>query len=88
MANAKGYRLQVSRNPYFSSLVVDRNVTSSAVMVSGLNEGPYYWMVQSFDGTGKQSVESEKNRFTVIAKESDAGDSAGSGPAYSTRPCD
>jgi hypothetical protein len=73
MINAKGYRLQVSRNPYFSSLVVDRNVTSSAVMVSGLVEGPYYWMVQSFDGNGKQSVESEKNRFTVIAKEKDAG---------------
>jgi hypothetical protein len=73
MVNAKGYRLQVSRNPYFSSLVVDRNVTSSAVMVSGLGEGPYYWMVQSFDGSGKQSVDSEKNRFTVIAKEADAG---------------
>jgi len=73
MVNAKGYRLQVSRNPYFSSLVVDRNVTSSAVMVSGLNEGPYYWMVQSFDGAGKQSVESEKNRFTIIAKDADAG---------------
>ena len=73
MVNAKGYRLQVSRNPYFSSLAVDRNVTSSAVMVSGLDEGPYYWMVQSFDGGGKQSIESEKNRFTVIAKEKDAG---------------
>lgn len=73
MVNAKGYRLQVSRNPYFSSLVVDRNVTSSAVMVSGLDEGPYYWMVESVDGGGKQSVESEKNRFTVIAKEKDAG---------------
>jgi hypothetical protein len=73
MVNAKGYRLQVSRNPYFSSLVVDRNVSSSAVMVSGLDEGPYYWMVQSFDGSGKQSVESEKNRFTIIAKEADAG---------------
>ena len=73
MVNAKGYRLQVSRNPYFSSLVVDRNVTSSAVMVTGLDEGPYYWMVQSFDGGGKQSIESEKNRFTVIAKEKDAG---------------
>jgi hypothetical protein len=73
MANAKGYRLQVSQNPYFSSLVVDRNVTSSAVMVSGLKEGPYYWMVQSVDGSGRQSVESEKNRFTIIAKESDSG---------------
>ena len=73
MTNAKGYRLQISQNPYFSSLVVDRNVTSSAVMVSGLAQGPYYWMVRSFDGAGKQSVESEKNRFTIIAKETDAG---------------
>jgi hypothetical protein len=73
MANAKGYRLQISRNPYFSSLIVDRKVTSSAVMVSGLSEGPYYWMVQSFDSNDKESVESEKNRFTIIAKQSDSG---------------
>jgi len=73
MANAKGYRLQISRNPYFSSLAVDRNVTSSVVMVSGLSEGPYYWMVRSFDAQEKESIESEKNRFTVIAKESDNG---------------
>jgi hypothetical protein len=73
MANAKGYRLQISRNPYFSSLVVDRNVTSSVVMVSGLAEGPYYWMVRSFDAEQKESVESEKNRFTVIAKDTDNG---------------
>lgn len=73
MTNAKGYRLQISRNPYFSSLIVDRKVTSSAVMVSGLTEGPYYWMVQSHDANGKESVESEKNRFTIIAKEADSG---------------
>jgi hypothetical protein len=73
MANAKGYRLQVSRNPYFSSLILDRKVTSADVMVSGLTEGPYYWMVQSYDGEGKESAESEKNRFTIIAKELDSG---------------
>jgi len=73
MTNAKGYRLQISRNPYFSSLIVDRKVTSSAVMVSGLTEGPYYWMVQSYDANDKESVESEKNRFTIIAHESDSG---------------
>jgi hypothetical protein len=73
MANAKGYRLQISRNPYFSSLILDRKITSSAVMVSGLPEGPYYWMVQSYDANGKESVESEKNRFTVIAKQGDSG---------------
>jgi len=73
MTNAKGYRLQISRNPYFSSLIVDRKVTSSAVMVSGLVQGPYYWMVQSYDAHAKESVESEKNRFTIIAKETDGG---------------
>ena len=73
MTNAKGYRLQISRNPYFSSLIVDRKVTSSAVMVSGLVQGPYYWMVQSYDVHEKESVESEKNRFTIIAKETDGG---------------
>jgi hypothetical protein len=30
-------------------------------------------MVRSYDVAGKESVESEKNRFTVIAKESDSG---------------
>ena len=73
MTNAKGYRLQISQNPYFSSLIVDRKVATPAVMVSGLREGPYYWMVQSYDANGKESAESEKNRFTVIAKEADAG---------------
>ena len=73
MTNAKGYRLRISRNPYFSSLVLDRKMAAPDVMVSGLAEGPYYWMVQSYDVNGKESVESEKNRFTVIAKESDSG---------------
>jgi hypothetical protein len=43
------------------------------VEVSGLSEGAYYWVVQSYDQNGKESMESEKNRFTIIAK---AGDSA------------
>ena len=73
MANAKAYRLQISRNPYFSSLILDRKVNSADVMVGGLNEGPYYWMVRSLDGEEKESAESEKNRFTVIAKASDSG---------------
>lgn len=73
MANASGYRLRISRNPYFSSVILDRKMAAPDVMVSGLTEGPYYWMVQSFDAGGKESAESEKNRFTVIAKDSDSG---------------
>jgi hypothetical protein len=72
MANAAAYRLRISRNPYFSSTIVDKRVKSAAVMVSGLEEGAYYWTVQSLDSKGNESVESEKNRFTLIPKANDA----------------
>jgi hypothetical protein len=68
MANAVGYRLRLSRNPYFSSTLVDKRVNTAAVTVTSLGEGAYYWMVQSYDAAGKESVESEKNRFTIISK--------------------
>jgi hypothetical protein len=72
MSNAAGYRLRVSRNPFFSSTIIDRRVPTAEVQVTGLTEGPYYWTVQSYDSEGKESVESEKNRFTVIAKAKEA----------------
>jgi hypothetical protein len=68
MTNAVGYRLRISRNPYFSSTLVDKKVNTAAVTVTNLGQGAYYWMVQSYDGGGKESVESEKNRFTIISK--------------------
>jgi hypothetical protein len=69
MTNAVGYRLQISRNPYFSSTIMDKKVTSADVMVSGLGEGAYYWAVQSYDSQGTESAEGEKNRFTIIPKD-------------------
>jgi len=71
MPNAVGYRLRISRNPYFSSTIVDRKVDTADVEVTGLAEGAYYWMVQSYDSEGKESVESEKNRFTLIPRGKD-----------------
>jgi len=68
MKNAAGYRLRISHNPYFTSTVVDRKVDTADVIVSGLGEGAYYWLVQSFDTAGKESLESERNRFTLIPK--------------------
>ena len=68
MANAVGYRLRISRNPYFSSTLVDKRVNTADVTVTSLGEGAYYWMVQSYGVAGKESVESEKNRFTIISK--------------------
>jgi hypothetical protein len=68
MANAAGYRLRISRNPYFSSTLVDKKVNTADVTVTSLGEGAYYWVVQSYETSGTESVESEKNRFTIIAK--------------------
>jgi FecR protein len=68
MASAAGYRLRISHNPYFSSLLLDRKVESANVVVTGLVQGAYYWAIQSYDAHGKESVESEKNRFTIIPK--------------------
>ena len=67
-ANAAGYRLRIAHNPYFSSLLLDRKVDTPSVVVTGLPIGAYYWSIESYDANGKESVESEKNRFTVIAK--------------------
>jgi hypothetical protein len=71
MANAVGYRLRISRNAYFSNTLVDRKVNTADVLVTGLDEGAYYWLVQSFDAEGRESLESEKNRFTIIPKGKD-----------------
>jgi hypothetical protein len=67
MTNAVGYRLRISRNPYFSSTLVDKKVNTAAVTVTNLGEGVYYWMVQSYDTASKESAESEKNRFNIIS---------------------
>src|SRR5712675_1151979 len=68
MANAVAYRLRISRNPYFSSTLVDKRVNTADVTVTSLGEGAYYWAVQSYESSGKESMESEKNRFTIISK--------------------
>jgi hypothetical protein len=68
MANAAGYRLRISHNPYFSSLLVDKKVEAPGAVVTGLPVGPYYWSIQSYNAAGKESVESEKNRFTIVVK--------------------
>jgi hypothetical protein len=68
VSSSVGYRIRISRNPYFSSTVFDESVAATNTQVSGLGEGAFYWMVQSEDINGRESVESERNRFTVIRK--------------------
>jgi FecR-like protein len=67
--NTRGYHVRVSKNPYFSSVVYDKIVTGTDLQLSNIPEGAYYWLVQSVStSNNKESIESEKNRFTVVPK--------------------
>ena len=68
VTNARTYHVRLSRNPFFSSVVMEKKVVVTQLKVSGLSEGAYYWVVQAVDAQGKESTESEKNRFQIIAK--------------------
>jgi len=70
-SNSKGYRLRVSRNPYFSSTVFDKVVQATDARVPTLKEGIYYWVVSSMDAGGRESIESERNQFTLVAHAND-----------------
>jgi len=69
--NVKGYHIRVSRNPYFSSLIVTSVVTDTKVTMKGFVEGAYYWSVQSIGSNSRESVESERNKFQIIYKKGD-----------------
>jgi FecR protein len=70
--NAKFYWLRISRNPYFSSIEKEVKSNTAEAKIAGLGEGRYYWVVQSVDSRGKESVESERNGFTLITRGSEA----------------
>ncbi len=63
---AKMYRFRLSKSPYFTSLLAERELETTAVAIADLPEGAYYWVVQAMDDQGRSSVDSEKNRFTIV----------------------
>jgi hypothetical protein len=69
----KGYHIRIAKNPYFTQLVTEKNVAAPELQITDIPEGAYYWSVQSVDSRGRESVESERNRFTVIPKSTESG---------------
>jgi hypothetical protein len=63
---AVAYRLLVSPSGMFSNIVADKKVQGTAVQVSGLDEGTYYWVVLAIDAKGVESQPSEPNRFNLV----------------------
>jgi hypothetical protein len=54
-------------------MVEDKTLVMPQFRASGLAEGAYYWTVQSVDAQGRESVDSEHNKFTIIAKAGNTG---------------
>ena len=68
MENVKAYHVRIAKNAYFTQLAQEKRVTDAELLVPSLAEGAYYWSVQSVDDRGKESLESERNRFTIIPR--------------------
>ncbi len=65
---AISYRLKVSTSPLFVSPIVDRKLNSTEYSITGLDQGTYYWTVSAMDRNGRESQESDMNRFTLVAQ--------------------
>jgi hypothetical protein len=66
--NVKEYHIKISHNASFSGLIVDDKKSATQVLVTNLQEGTYYWQVRSIGSDGKESIESEPYRFTVVPR--------------------
>jgi len=70
---AKNYHVRIAKTPYFTQLAAEKRVSTTSLDIPNMPEGAYYWSVQSVDPRGKESSESEANRFTIIPRSNDSG---------------
>ena len=64
---AQAYHLQISPSVMLSNFIVDKKVTGkTSIIISGLDEGIYYWMVSAIDAKGVESQPSQANRLNLL----------------------
>jgi hypothetical protein len=67
--NVKQYHMKISRTASFlGPLIVDNPTPATQVLVTDLQEGNYYWQVRSIGPDGKESIDSETYKFTIVPK--------------------
>lgn len=67
--NVREYHIRITKNASFTgSLVVDDRKAATQVLVTNLQDGVYYWQVRSIGPDGKESIESETSKFTIVPK--------------------
>ena len=66
--DAVSYTLRISTTAMFTKMVKQVKVSSSAVEISGLDGGDYFWNVIAVDANKKTSEVSETFKFTIVAQ--------------------
>ncbi len=69
---AKSYHLIISKSPILNPILEQKDVTTTNTTVGDLADGTYYWSVRSLGPNGKQSVESDIRKFTIVPKTQEA----------------
>jgi len=70
VTGAKGYKISLAKNAYFTEMIGEK-AAEVAQLRMPLPVGQYYWSVKSIDNRNKPSMESERFRFNVVPKSKD-----------------
>jgi len=66
--DAVSYTLRISTTAMFTKTVKDAKVSGTAVEITGLDPGDYFWNVTATDGKKQTSEVSEIFKFTLVAQ--------------------
>jgi hypothetical protein len=69
VATASQYELKISDTMMFTRLLADRTTADTAVEVTGLNPGEYFWTVKAIDAKDASSEAADPFKFTLVEQD-------------------
>jgi hypothetical protein len=68
VAQAVAYQVRIGTTSMISNPLLERRVTGTSTIISGLDSGDYFWSVTAVDARGQASEPSDAYRFTLVAQ--------------------
>ncbi|MFZ0211383.1 MAG: hypothetical protein WBE20_03830 [Candidatus Acidiferrales bacterium] len=66
---AREYELEIGDTSMFNRVLADRKTTDTAVEVTGLPSGEYFWTVKAIDAKGAESEPAGASKFTLVEQD-------------------
>jgi hypothetical protein len=66
VGTAAQYELEISDTLMFNRVLADRKTTETAVEVTGLSAGDYFWTVKAIDAKGASSEPAAASKFSLV----------------------